>query len=97
MQGHNVFFELYGFDVLIDSNLRAWLIEVNTCPSLATPSNLDFKVKYSVVSDMMHMLGIANKKINRIDKYQINRNCKSVLPIMIINIFKYDGISVLSY
>ena len=70
LQGHNVFFELYGFDILIDSNLRAWLIEVNTCPSLATPSTLDFRVKYQLVSDMMHMLGIPNKKINRTEKHQ---------------------------
>uniref|UniRef100_A0AAY4C418 Tubulin--tyrosine ligase-like protein 5 n=1 Tax=Denticeps clupeoides TaxID=299321 RepID=A0AAY4C418_9TELE len=45
-------FELYGFDVLIDSNLKPWLLEVNLSPSLACDAPLDLKIKASLISDM---------------------------------------------
>jgi len=34
-------FEVLGFDILIDSNLEPWLLEVNLTPSLACDSPLD--------------------------------------------------------
>ncbi|XP_062378642.1 tubulin polyglutamylase TTLL5 [Sardina pilchardus] len=51
-------FELYGFDVLIDSNLKPWLLEVNLSPSLACDSPLDLKIKASMISDMFSLIGI---------------------------------------
>ena len=38
-------YELYGFDVLLDENLRPWLLEVNILPSLQTDSPLDTAIK----------------------------------------------------
>ena len=35
----NCGFEIYGFDILIDEKFKAWLIEVNVCPSLCSSSS----------------------------------------------------------
>ena len=51
-------FELLGFDVLIDSDLKPWLMEVNLSPSLATDSPLDLKIKSSLFVDTLNLVGI---------------------------------------
>jgi len=35
-------FELYGFDILIDGNLKPWLVEVNGYPSMTANTQADF-------------------------------------------------------
>lgn len=51
-------FELYGFDILIDNTLKPWLLEVNLSPSLAIDTPLDTKVKSSLLTDLLTMVGI---------------------------------------
>lgn len=51
-------FEVLGFDVLIDSTLKPWLVEVNHSPSMNTDSPLDLKIKGNMVADMFTMIGI---------------------------------------
>ncbi|KXZ45141.1 TTL8 protein [Gonium pectorale] len=50
-------FEVWGFDIMLTDSFRAWLIEANTCPSLAADSELDMRVKGGMVSELMHMIG----------------------------------------
>jgi len=47
----NAGFEVYGFDVLVDANLRPWLLEVNVSPSLSSSSPLDKQIKTTLLSD----------------------------------------------
>ncbi|XP_034274045.1 tubulin polyglutamylase TTLL5 isoform X7 [Pantherophis guttatus] len=68
-----VCFELYGFDVLIDSTLKPWLLEVNLSPSLACDAPLDLKIKASMLSDMFTLVGFVcqdpGQRLNRTSYY----------------------------
>jgi len=51
-------FEILGFDILIDSDLKPWLLEVNLSPSLACDSPLDMNIKSNLVVDAFNICGI---------------------------------------
>jgi hypothetical protein len=51
-------FEIMGFDILIDSDLKPWLLEVNLSPSLACDSPLDMSIKSNCVCDAFNICGI---------------------------------------
>jgi hypothetical protein len=50
--------ELYGFDILIDSSLKPWLLEVNLSPSLGCDSPLDVRVKSAMLVDLLTLVGL---------------------------------------
>lgn len=71
-------FELFGYDILIDSDLKPWLVEVNLSPSLAVESPLDLSIKSNLLADVMSMVGVkrfdrklesGNKMKNRMKSY----------------------------
>ncbi|XP_040571804.1 tubulin polyglutamylase TTLL5 [Lepeophtheirus salmonis] len=51
-------FEVYGFDILIDSELKPWLLEVNLSPSLNCDAPIDLKIKSALLCDLMTLIGI---------------------------------------
>lgn len=51
-------FELFGFDILIDKNLKPWLLEVNVLPSLSSSSPFDKSVKTLLICDVLTLIGI---------------------------------------
>jgi hypothetical protein len=62
-------FEIFGFDVIIDSKMKPWLIEVNACPSMARDSLLDMDVKEALIRDTIKI--IQPCKFNRSALFQI--------------------------
>lgn len=78
-------FEIFGFDILIDSDLKPWLLEVNLSPSLATDAPLDYSIKSTLLSDTFNTAGIKrfdrkkeslNKIKNRMKGYYAKGNTK---------------------
>ncbi|KAA0184165.1 putative tubulin polyglutamylase TTLL2 [Fasciolopsis buskii] len=53
-------YELFGFDILIDSQLRPWLIEVNANPSLSCDCIIDEMVKKPLLTAVLKMLELNN-------------------------------------
>ncbi|XP_006814311.1 putative tubulin polyglutamylase TTLL9 [Saccoglossus kowalevskii] len=54
-------FELYGYDILIDQDIKPWLIEVNASPSLTASNEQDYNLKLGLLEDVIHVLDLENK------------------------------------
>ncbi|XP_050398528.1 probable tubulin polyglutamylase TTLL9 [Patella vulgata] len=54
-------FELYGYDILIDDNLKPWLIEVNASPSLTASSKEDYTLKCGLLNDTLNVIDMENR------------------------------------
>jgi hypothetical protein len=83
----NSFFELYGFDILLDDDLNAWLMEVNIYPSLSSSSKLDKVIKTTLVTDMLNLACVpvyTSEKIRNIaeEKQLYNENLKQIQKII---------------
>lgn len=51
-------FELYGYDFMIDTNLKPWLIEVNGGPSMTANTDFDCKLKCGLIDDALTIVDI---------------------------------------
>ena len=51
-------FEFVGVDILLDSNLKPYLLEINISPSMAGTSKLDEKIKLEVAHDLYNLVRI---------------------------------------
>jgi tubulin polyglutamylase TTLL1 len=46
-------FECYGYDIIIDANLKPWLVEVNASPSLSATTRSDRMMKSTLINDVL--------------------------------------------
>ena len=63
-------YECYGYDIIIDNNLKPWLIEVNASPSLSSTTVADRILKYRLINDIMNIVlppdGVPDIKWNKV-------------------------------
>jgi tubulin polyglutamylase TTLL6/13 len=50
---NNMCFEILGFDIILDSEGRPSLLEINHAPSFSTDSPLDSMIKKDVIRDAL--------------------------------------------
>lgn len=72
-------YELFGVDILLDENLKPWLLEVNISPSLHSSSRLDIAVKGPLIRNVFNIAGyqlpasLAPEEVQKLaDRYQLD-------------------------
>lgn len=53
-------FELFGYDIIIDDNLKCYLLEINSSPSLARDYILDDLIKQQLIDDIIDVVDPIN-------------------------------------
>ncbi|XP_034848003.1 probable tubulin polyglutamylase TTLL2 [Mirounga leonina] len=70
-------FELFGFDILIDDNLKPWLLEVNFSPALSVDCSADVSVKRKLIHDTIELIysqGLRNERMECRDSAKGSRS-----------------------
>ena len=75
-------FELYGFDILIDSDLKPWLLEVNLSPSLNCETPIDMKIKSAMLCDLLNLIGIRRYPLNICSKLNFTQTYSNLLNFL---------------
>ena len=57
----NPFFELYGFDLLLDRDFNMWLLEINTNPSMSFEEEADYQVKGPLLANVLSIVGVPDR------------------------------------
>ncbi|XP_058498383.1 probable tubulin polyglutamylase TTLL9 [Solea solea] len=70
-------FELYGYDILLDVNLKPWLIEVNASPSYTPSGQEDYEMKCRLLEDTLNVVDMEGRltgKEKRVGGYDLMWN-----------------------
>ncbi|NXA46758.1 TTLL4 polyglutamylase, partial [Nothocercus julius] len=59
--------ELFGFDIMLDENLKPWILEVNISPSLHSNTPLDVSIKGQMIRDLLNLAGFVLPSTDKAD------------------------------
>ncbi|NWZ67942.1 TTLL4 polyglutamylase, partial [Acrocephalus arundinaceus] len=66
--------ELFGFDIMLDENLKPWILEVNISPSLHSNSPLDVSIKGQMIRDLLNLAGFVLPSMDSVASRTQTRN-----------------------
>jgi tubulin polyglutamylase TTLL7 len=75
--GESVCFEILGFDILLDDQLKPWVVEVNRCPSFGANQQIDFDIKARLLVESFELLHL--KLVIFILKKNLNLNSMKLI------------------
>ena len=86
-------FELFGFDVLIDTDQNIHVLEVNTSPAMGISTELDKSIKGPLISDLFNISLIpvqtkVNSRVSRLMTYDHSRESLKARKFVAINKFE---------
>lgn len=84
-------FDLLGFDVLIDSELKPWLLEVNMSASLACDSEVDLKIKSLMLAELFTLIGVTSDLGKKSDFSMVNTNLFKYVMLDVADGQKYQS------
>ena len=64
------YFELFGFDIIIDRDFQMYLLEVNCMPSLNTAEEVDFEVKAPMIAQALSIVGVPDMDLDELKKVE---------------------------
>lgn len=66
-------YELYGFDIMIDSNLKPWILEVNISPSFSSSSPFDKTLKTKLICDILTIVGVKPTNHHKYEQEELRK------------------------
>ncbi|XP_018091201.1 tubulin polyglutamylase TTLL4 isoform X2 [Xenopus laevis] len=70
--------ELFGFDIMLDENLKPWVLEVNISPSLHSNSPLDISIKGQMIRDLLNLAGFVLPSKDEVCATSGSTSCSSI-------------------
>jgi len=65
------------FDIIIDADLKPWLLEVNYTPSFKCDTELDLRVKRGVIKDALNLINLTLNTVDFSDN--VLENCETII------------------
>ncbi|EDW00061.1 GH12651 [Drosophila grimshawi] len=80
-------FEVYGYDIIIDNNLKPWLIEINTSPSIHSTTKNDCTLKTRLIDNVLDVVippsGMPDERWSKTPSLESLKNFTLLTPIVL--------------